>query len=43
MLAAFRWTFVCIGVVTAASAAIFAQIGNTRRIPDQVVETTEQR
>lgn len=43
VLAAFRWTFVCIGVVTAASAAIFAQIGNTRRIPDQVVETTEQR
>ena len=42
VLAAFRWTFVCIGMVTAASAAIFAQIEPTRRIPKQVVGSADQ-
>ena len=42
VLAAFRWTFVCIGALTLASAAIFAQLGPTHRIPDKVVGTTEQ-
>src|SRR5690606_28134370 len=42
VLAAFRWTFVCIGMVTAASAAIFAQIEPTRRMPEQVVGSADQ-
>ena len=31
-LAAFRWTFVCVGLVTLAATAIFAQLEPTRRI-----------
>lgn len=42
VLAAFRWTFVCIGALTLASAAIFAQLGRTHRIPERVVETSER-
>ena len=42
VLAAFRWTFVCIGALTLASAAIFAQLGRTHRIPGRVVETSDQ-
>lgn len=42
VLAAFRWTFVCIGGLTLASAAIFAQLGRTHRIPERVVETSER-
>ncbi|MFA7542114.1 MAG: MFS transporter, partial [Lysobacterales bacterium] len=41
VLTAFRWTFLCVGTVTAISSVIFAQIGDTRRIPDQVVEASE--
>lgn len=41
LLTAFRWTFVCVGTVTAISAVIFAQIGDTRHIPDQVVDASE--
>lgn len=43
VLKAFRGTFVCIGALTMASAAIFAQLGRTHRIPAPVVDTTEQR
>ncbi|ATD67161.1 MFS transporter [Luteimonas chenhongjianii] len=42
MLSAFRWTFVCIGALTLASAAIFAQLGRTRRISERVVDTADQ-
>ncbi|WP_058834192.1 multidrug transporter subunit MdtD [Luteimonas abyssi] len=42
VLSAFRWTFVCIGALTLASAAIFAQLGRTHRIPEKVVGSTEQ-
>ena len=42
VLAAFRWTFVCIGALTLASAAIFAQLGPTHRIPKPVVDAADQ-
>ena len=42
VLAAFRWTFVCIGGLTLASAAIFAQLGPTHRIPKPVVDAADQ-
>jgi hypothetical protein len=37
-LAAFRWSFVCVGLVTMASAAIFAQLGPTHHIPESMVQ-----
>jgi EmrB/QacA subfamily drug resistance transporter len=39
--AAFRWTFVCVGLVTMASAAIFAQIEPTYHIPPAAVHESE--
>ena len=42
MLSAFRWTFVCLGALTMASAAIFAQLGPTRRISERVVDTADR-
>jgi len=36
-MGAFRWSFVCAGLVTMASAAIFAQIEPTHRIPEATV------
>jgi EmrB/QacA subfamily drug resistance transporter len=40
-LTAFRWTFVCVGVVTVTSAAIFAQLEPTHRLQQATVEETE--
>jgi EmrB/QacA subfamily drug resistance transporter len=37
-LAAFRWSFVCVGLVTMASAAIFAQLESTHHIPEAKVQ-----
>jgi EmrB/QacA subfamily drug resistance transporter len=37
-LAAFRWSFVCVGLVTMASAAIFAQLEPTHHIPESKVQ-----
>jgi MFS family permease len=37
-LTAFRWTFVCIGLVTLTSAAIFAQLEPTHVIPQSTVQ-----
>jgi hypothetical protein len=37
-LAAFRWSFVCVGLVTMASAAIFAQLEPTHHIPEAKVQ-----
>jgi EmrB/QacA subfamily drug resistance transporter len=37
-LAAFRWSFVCVGLVTMASAAIFAQLEPTHHIPEGKVQ-----
>lgn len=39
--AAFRWTLVCVGLVTMVSAAIFAQLEPTRRIPEETVQEVE--
>ena len=41
MFAAFRWTFVCVGLVTMASAAIFAQLEPTNRIPESTVQKAD--
>jgi EmrB/QacA subfamily drug resistance transporter len=38
---AFRWTFVCVGLVTMASAAIFAQLEPTNRIPESTVQKAD--
>jgi len=38
---AFRWTFVCVGLVTMASAAIFAQLEPTFHIPPAAVQEAE--
>jgi EmrB/QacA subfamily drug resistance transporter len=35
---AFRWSFVCVGLVTMASAAIFAQLEPTHHIPESKVQ-----
>jgi len=40
-LAAFRWTFVCVGVVTVTSAAIFAQLEPTHNLQQATVQETE--
>lgn len=40
-LSAFRWTFVCVGLITMASAAIFAQLEPTRRIPPSSVKRAD--
>jgi EmrB/QacA subfamily drug resistance transporter len=36
-LDAFRWSFLCVGLITMASAAIFAQLEPTHRIPESTV------
>ncbi|HEX2341115.1 MAG TPA: multidrug transporter subunit MdtD [Vicinamibacterales bacterium] len=38
---AFRWTFVCVGLVTMASAAIFAQLEPTHHIPHATVQEAD--
>ena len=40
-LTAFRWTFVCVGVVTVTSAAIFAQLEPTHSLQQATVQETE--
>jgi MFS family permease len=40
-LAAFRWSFVCVGLVTMASAALFAQLESTHHIPEAKVQEAE--
>lgn len=40
-LSAFRWSFVCVGLVTMASAAIFAQLEPTRTIPESAVQEAD--
>lgn len=40
-LGAFRWTFVCVGLITMASATIFAQLPPTRRIPPASVKRAD--
>jgi EmrB/QacA subfamily drug resistance transporter len=40
-LAAFRWTFVCVGVVTVTSAAIFAQLEPTHKLQQATVREVE--
>ncbi len=40
-LGAFRWTFVCVGVVTVTSAAIFAQLEPTHSLQQATVQETE--
>jgi len=40
-LGAFRWTFVCVGVVTVTSAAIFAQLEPTHSLQPSTVQETE--
>jgi EmrB/QacA subfamily drug resistance transporter len=40
-LGTFRWSFVCVGLVTMASAAIFAQLEPTHRIPEEKVQEVE--
>lgn len=40
-LSAFRWSFVCVGLITMASAAIFAQLEPTRRIPSSSVKRAD--
>lgn len=40
-LSAFRWTFVCVGLITMASAAIFAQLQPTHRIPPSSVKRAD--
>jgi predicted MFS family arabinose efflux permease len=41
MADAFRGTFVCVGLVTMASAAIFAQLEPTNRIPESTVQKAD--
>jgi MFS family permease len=40
-LAAFRWTFLCVGGVTVTSAAIFAQLEPTHKLQQATVQETE--
>jgi MFS family permease len=40
-LSAFRWSFVCVGVVTVTSAAIFAQLEPTDRLPQATVQEAD--
>ena len=40
-LTAFRWSFVCVGLVTMTSAAIFAQLEPTHSIPQAAVQEAE--
>jgi hypothetical protein len=40
-LDAFRWSFVCVGVVTMTSAAIFAQLEPTSKLPEAAVRKAE--
>lgn len=40
-LGAFRWSFVCVGLVTMASAAIFAQLETTHHIPEATVREVD--
>jgi EmrB/QacA subfamily drug resistance transporter len=40
-LRAFQWTFVCVGLVTMASAAIFAQLEPTYHIPTTTVQEAD--
>jgi EmrB/QacA subfamily drug resistance transporter len=40
-LTAFRWSFVCVGLVTMTSAAIFAQLEPTHSIPHWTVQEAE--
>ena len=40
-LIAFRWSFVCMGLVTMTSAAIFAQLEPTHSLPQTTVEEVE--
>jgi EmrB/QacA subfamily drug resistance transporter len=40
-LTAFRWSFVCVGLVTMTSAAIFAQLEPTHIIPQSAVREAE--
>jgi hypothetical protein len=40
-LGAFRWAFVCVGLVTMTSAAIFAQLEPTHSIPHSTVQEAE--
>ena len=42
-LGAFRWTFVCVGVVTVTSAAIFAQLEPTHSLQQSTVREVETR
>jgi hypothetical protein len=40
-LSAFRWSFVCVGLVTITSAAIFAQLEPTHSLPQTTVQEAE--
>lgn len=40
-IGAFRWTFVCVGLVTMASAAIFAELEPTHDIPPAAVQEAD--
>ena len=40
-LSAFRWSFVCVGLVTMTSAAIFAQLEPTHSIPQSTVQEAD--
>ena len=42
-LVAFRWTFICVGVVTVTSAAIFAQLEPTHSLQQSTVREVETR
>ena len=38
---AFRWSFVCVGLVTMTSAAIFAQLEPTHSLPQATVQEAD--
>jgi len=40
-LQAFRWSFVCLGAMTLASAAIFAQVRDIHRVPEAAVKRAD--
>ena len=40
-MTAFRWSFVCVGLVTMTSAAIFAQLESTHSLPQTTVQEAE--
>jgi EmrB/QacA subfamily drug resistance transporter len=42
-LGAFRWTYLCVGFVTVTSAAIFAQLEPTHRLPQATVREVESQ